>query len=222
MYKRYRKRRFYSRRRPYRPRRSYRPRQQGLVQRVWNDLKWVKNQLNVEFHAKDPFVASQQSVAPVGSRLLLNGLQTGDDIDTRHGRQIRMKSVHLKLNLEQDAASTHTRYRIVLLIDRFPQGATPAWTDVFDGADIHAMRNLSNRRRFCILKDWSGNLVKTTNVARKSVKHFAPLNFKVIFNDGNVGTIADIENNALYLFMITDDANDVLIDTTVRIRWIDN
>lgn len=221
VYRRYRPRRFRRYRRRYR-RPSWFTSARRTVAPVWKAIKTIKNQLNVEYKHKDPFSQSDQTVTSGSNRLLLNGLTKGDDINHREARQIRMKSVQLALNLEQDSASTFTRYKVVLLLDRFPNHTTFSATDVWDSTAILSMRNRDNRRRFWILKEWTGNLVKTDNTVKKQIKFYRRFDIKTIYNDADNGTIADIESNALFLYMITDDVNGMNVETSARITWIDN
>jgi len=78
-----------------RPRRSYKPKSRWSIygqagKQLWKDVKALKNLINVEFKVKD-LVSTSTPSTTVPTTLLLNGLQKGDDYNSRDGRQVRWK-----------------------------------------------------------------------------------------------------------------------------------
>lgn len=86
---------------------------------------------------------------------LLNGVAVGDDFNTRDGRQIRIKSVRVILTKDtQITAGGDFHFKIWLVWDNQPNGATPAFTDIFtNNATSLTFPNLNNQKRFTILRE---------------------------------------------------------------------
>lgn len=186
------------------------------------DVYMLKNLINTEFKVLD--VTVNQTIDTSADFFLLNGAQKGDNIDSRDGRSLRVKSLQLDINLFQDASSSASQTRLVLFIDKQANSAVPAFADIFQ-SNIFTMltpRNLDNRKRFVILKEWSiSQTLGTNNIVRK--KYYKKMDMKTIYDDSDAGTIADIATNSLYLMAIsTESINSPALKVYSRIRFIDN
>lgn len=190
-----------------------------LAKDVWT----LKNLINVEFKSSDIYNSTQ--TAPLaGALVLVNHLTKGDDYNNRDGRQVRFKSLFLNGRVIMHASATHTAVRMVVFIDKQPNGVVPTATDVLSTATtnlIDAFRNLNNRKRFVILKDARYTL--NTDYPEKQIKYYKKLDMKTIYDDGDAGTIADITTNALYVMWISDEGTWVPdVRVPARLRFIDN
>lgn len=226
MYRRRRTRRPYRRRRTRRGGGGFRPVIRPAwraARNLWYDVKRLKNMVNAEFKSVTAINNATHTPSTTPSRLLLNPLGRGDDIDQRHGRVVRARSVEIDGHVTINSSATNTRLRVVLLLDTHPDGVTPTYPEVFNHAtSVVAVRNLDNRRRFIILRDF---LVQLNNSTRdmSRIKLYKQLNFHQIFDDSNAGDITDIKHNALYLFLISDEAtNAPSVHLTTRYRYVDN
>lgn len=190
---------------------------------LWKDVKYLKGLINVEFKSKD-IVGSSTPDNSAGSVVLLNGLATGDDFNSRDGRQIRMKSIQLNMKFNLHASATATVVRVLLVLDTQPNAAVATLSGILDvgsAATVVAFRNLNNRKRFIILRDW---VVKVnTNLPEITREYYHTLDAKTVYNATNGGTIADIETNSLSLWLASDEAtNTPTVTYNSRVRFIDN
>lgn len=94
---------------------------------------------------------------------LLNGLATGAAYFQRVGRSVSLKSLHLRGCILPSGLDgvTGEFIRISLVYDRQPNGALPAYADIFQTVDaagngsnaVFDFTNLNNSERFLILAD---------------------------------------------------------------------
>lgn len=154
---------------------------------------------------------------------LLNGLQRGTDAFNRIGRRVQMKSIHIRgyvVNNGTTASPQPDYLRCAIVYDREANGATPAWSDIFQDTTLTgattstalASLNLNNADRFAVLKEWRWSTVGgTPNTATADPAQSFPtatemqirwnkkVNLDVRFNSGSAGTASDITTGALYL-----------------------
>lgn len=123
--------------------------------------KIVQGQAEMKY--KDT-VSSYNGVATAGSTpLLLNGITQADDVTQRNGREIKMRSIHIKgaCILCDPANPTNPiqgdMLRVAIVIDSQPNGATIAATDVYDTSTTSfalAFRQIATyKKRFKVLRD---------------------------------------------------------------------
>ncbi len=94
------------------------------------------------------------------------------------------------------------RYMVVL--DKQPNGLTPAWTDVLVSTSVQSQLNLSNQSRFRVLLDRLVYLNAAAEPGSGSDQSFSlSLGDVVQYNSGTAGTVADIATNSLYLFTLS-------------------
>lgn len=205
-----------------RPRPNYTRIQVGNLRR---EIAKLKIGHNVEYKTIDYLNHTTQEPY-TGNPVItcLNQVARGDDYNERVGRSIKNVSVQLKMDAFHNTtdSATFTIIRWILLIDKEANGAVPSTTDLLTAEDTTSMRNLTNRRRFIILKD--ARIMLDNNRESRSVKYFKRLNLKTIFNAGDAGTVADIDSGSLILMFITNAASDKkpLIQISSRVRFIDD
>lgn len=159
--------------------------------------------------------------------LLLNGCTRGTDIGNRVGREIMMKSIQMRFVVYADSAGINQTWHLAVVYDKQPNGVALAYTDVFrTGSGTAALRNLENRKRFRILKDWYECLSPVaSDDSMKVYQWYAKCHLPVQFNSGDAGTIADIQTGSLYLvYMGSADAGtaDCQMGGQVRVRFTDS
>lgn len=180
---------------------------------------------NVEYKTIDYLNhTSQQPYTGASVITCLNQVARGDDYNERIGRSIKNASVQLDFDAYHNTTdtTTFTVVRWMLIIDKEANGAVPAVTDILTTENTTSFRNLTNRRRFVIIKD--ARILLDNNRESRSVKYFRRLALKTIFNSGDAGTVADIDSGSLLLVLITNaaEAYKPLLQITSRVRFIDD
>ncbi len=194
----------------------------GLGQ-LKSDVMRLKGLINVEFKCVDTVLSS--TVNSSGTLQLLNGLAQGDTATTREGATVRFKSLQLKGFMAIAGAATATACRRLVFIDKQPNQAAPVVGDILDNttaALVNSFRNLSHRKRFVILRDDHFTMSEGGPEALWYPDVYMSLDMITTYN-GNAGTIADIETNAIWAMYISSEATAApSIAHNVRIRYIDN
>jgi len=182
----------------------------------------LKELINTEFKYIDTnsSVTSVASMAPI----LLNGCIQGDSATQREGSTIRPKSVDLRYQLTYNATSVQNTVRVMVIIDRQPNGATYSMVDLLSTNAVDSPRNLDYRRRFKILYDKVHCIAANSNP--QDYGHFH-LKFKDLhtqyFNATNTGGIGDISTNAISLIAFSDQPiNGPTFNYYTRVRFLDN
>jgi hypothetical protein len=180
--------------------------------------------INVEYKYHD-FQAAEK-VDRTATVQVLNFINQGDTDQTHDGAMFRMKSIQLNGTLTLSSPTAHkTRIALVLDTDSASNTVTPSYSDIYDsfGYEWNAMRNLDNRSRFIIMKQWDISLSPNSR-EQTNIKYFRKLDHKVQII-GTTASESNLRKNALYLVMLSDasnGANEVDFDYTTRIRYIDN
>ncbi len=192
-----------------------------MYQKVAKDVSRLKSLINVEFKAIDTGTISAE-VNTTAIIALLNSCIQGDDFDNREGRTIRVKSVQLSVTTHWNISVPDNVLRVLIVIDKQPNGILMLIGDLLDATNSTAFRNLDNRKRFVILLD---RVVSGGSLNNKpaQIDYYKKMDMITTYNSGNAGTIADIETNALYLVLLADEATEgPVVDRDTRIRYIDN
>lgn len=187
---------------------------------LYRDVMSLKEKINVEYKVADRFPSG--AITSTGTLFTVNGLQLGDDITNRDGRQVRWVSMQSSLVATWDPAlAAPVVLRCMFIIDTQPSGTAPGLSAILDSVDVVSFRNLANRKRFVCLKDFS--LTLSADYPEKVFKMYKKLNMKTVFNSGNTGTITDISSNSLYLLMVSNTSTNAPgASWRIRLRFIDN
>lgn len=133
---------------------------------------------------------------------LLNGTSRGSDIGNRNGRKITVRSVQINLGLEANAGGTSQWHRVMLVVDRQPNGVALDVAQVLQTVSPFAVRNLENRKRFNILYDHTFWILPGgINGSLRMIKYYKKMFLDVTYNTNDAGTIGDISTNSLYLIV---------------------
>lgn len=178
-----------------------------------------------EFKAVD--ASSNAAADTTGTLVLLNGMARGDDINTRVGREVTMKSIELHWRAYVTAGTgTDQVHRLLIVYDRQANAAALTGAQVLTTFDTISLKNLENRKRFKIMYDQTIYLNATGEPGAGNVgKWYRRLRHPVTFNSGNAGTVADITTGSLYALVVGSEAagataGNILLKT--RIRYLDN
>jgi hypothetical protein len=152
--------------------------------------------------------------------VLLNAVQQGSSANNRTGRKIQMEKLRLALDFEVDPNNSYDYVRVVLFLDRESRGGAPGAGDLLTNTtslehQVLSSLNEDNKNRFKILFD--DNITIRQNTINSSsgylfggvqrVNVTIPLKAKVDFYNTTTGTIADIDQGALYMFFFGFAAN---------------
>lgn len=166
---------------------------------------------------------------------LLNGVATGDDFNSRDGRQTVIKSINFRASCQPygNTMSFGDTMRVMIVQDSQPNGATFLTGDLFSATTATygavGMNNLNNRSRFKVLMDkqisldgaiYAGSVLTGGNPATKTIKKYMKCHIPVQYS-GTGATIASIATNSIYLVAFSDNA---LIDFkwSSRVRFVEN
>lgn len=101
--------------------------------------------------------------------LTLTTTTQGDTSSTRTGLKIYAKSLVMHYTIDwPDTATQETNCRLLIFLDKNPQGAVPSTTDLLEAATTDSLyNNVNEGRRFVVLYDKHfNNLNPTTTVPR--------------------------------------------------------
>lgn len=159
---------------------------------------------------------------------------------TESKRVGRMAFIHsiaiegvLKISVA-DAQSNPVPVRLALIRDRQCNGAAAGFDDVYNGSGVYGYPNLSNAKRFVIVKEWNRTLQPSAGVSGAGMFHSVritdnlqvatkgngvPIEFNNLTDDGALNTI---ESNNYFLVAIADTANDLVsYFLNIRVRFTD-
>jgi len=159
----------------------------------------------------------------------LNCVAQGATSYNRIGTKIQIKSIDFRANFFlAGSAPTYAGVRYMIVYDRQPNGAFPAFSDILSenvsSAPIfHSGVNMSNRSRFVVLRDRILTLSTGTDnivVCKEFIKTKLETQFKT-----NTGAIGDITTGALYLVAFSTLSSSAvyaqLSNAHCRIRYFD-
>lgn len=191
------------------------------------EKKEVKQLIRADIEDKDRSLtvvsgtAMQGRITPIFGAVgtgwidLIN-MQRGTQDGTRIGNEIMIKKWRVNLTLQSGAVGVIQAARVVIFIDKAPNGILPLAAEVFygtatAGCSPNYTYNFNNvPSRFRILYDKTFRLEPkyaatiTTRSIRFHKKFKKPV--KVQFNDANSGDYSDILKNNLHVMLITDVA----------------
>lgn len=240
------------RRRKFRRRGNFRRRgrrnrsTRGIAKKAWRTARRVRSLIEVKKidGFAEFFPASTAVIA------LMNGTAQGTSVTTRVGEQISMKSIQLSIQMSRQndgAVWNPGAAHIAIVLDKEPNGALPAITDIWDFPsgyppvnfnDALVHRNWSNRRRFKILKHFVWNMGNpnlfaftsagaTTQVATYTHnlrRWYMKLRGKKVIYNGSGALIGQVRKNAILLCSWSNRVvgeTDIDIDVTSRILFWD-
>jgi len=186
-----------------------------VVQSVLNNTR------NTEYKTIDTAITNAYETA--GTITLLNGTTSSAQETGRDGNVIVGKSGQLR---DYSRNKVNSLQRMLLVIDRMPNGVLPAITDILMTATIDSLRNLDNRSRFNIVYDKVMKLTQTTpdaddNEIVNFTSYYRKMNLKVTYNNTDTGGIDNIVSGALYLIQIGTSGTSNASTTNARVRFTD-
>jgi len=150
----------------------------------------------------------------------LNPLAQGTSNVTRVGSKVRLGRLDLRLFFQTGLGvlANSLQVRVVVVRDAAAEGVITTTGEVFTNATpgVRAPQNMVtvNPSRYQIMHDWVSNrndwvpanfLAATDPVQDCLHMVRMPLGFVTDYSRGNAGTVADIDTNALTVFIVTDN-----------------
>ena len=131
--------------------------------------------------------------------ILLNGVTTGTDYNTRIGREIKMTSSYLRWNA---STTVNAFIRVMLIYDKQPNGVAPsAVTDILVAQSMTSPNNLNNKDRFISISD-KVYTFDTAGVLVRFAKKYKKLSTVCTYS-GTGATVASIATGAYYLIVFS-------------------
>lgn len=166
----------------------------------------------MEAHVFD-HVSSITSFGAAGTGLVehLNEIAEGTAINNRLSNRCTLRNLLIRGQVRANLSTQPTSGVLMIVYDRQPQGALPAYTDIMDAATVLSYQRLDSRDRFQILWRWS-RIFEPYTTSNSDTTQFLDMNLDlgerecVYATTATTGTIADCKQGALYLVTVGDQA----------------
>ena len=167
-----------------------------------------------------------------GSVTLLNTIPQGAAVTQRVGKKVMLKGLQCRGAMTNNTNGVTNDVAFMIVYDKRPTGALPTVTDILVSARADSMNNDANAGRFSILKRFDGVLLGNVNAAAnyldsmyKDCDFWLDLKGKpTTFKAAGTGAIGDIEEGALYLVTVGNNAagnTAAAASLNFRVRFID-
>ncbi len=164
---------------------------------------------------------------PIGGAAIIDGIgpymARGDDINTRTGNKITVKSITVRVQVRLTAIEAlGTTVRLMLVYDRRPVGADAGITNMLIADDFLSPYQVigNDKGRFQFMADRTISF--DTNDTKWSDAFFLRKSLDIEY-DGNAGTVADVQKgNFLIVGMAQGNAAAIDIDYYARIKFTDD
>lgn len=165
-----------------------------------------------------------------GSVTLLATVAQGAGVTQRVGKKIMLKSLQCRGTMNARTAAVANDIAFMIVYDKRPTGALPTITDILVTANSSAFNNDANSGRFRILKRVDDVLIGNTTTPatgqeEKDASFYLDLKgLPTVFKAAATGAIGDIEEGALYLVTVGDNAagtSAAYLSAGFRTRFID-
>lgn len=157
--------------------------------------------------------AAVYAMNTTGAITLIPTIAQGASVNQRVGKKIILKSLQIRGNvIPGGAATTGVSVAWMIVYDRRPTGSLPAITDVLTAVGATTFTNDANTGRFKILRRWSDSVIgaltlgQLTDKSHYTIDEYLKLDLPCVFKAAGTGAIADIEEGALYLITVGDNA----------------
>lgn len=166
---------------------------------------------------------SSTVISDLGTVVCLNKLITGTGVTNFLGNQISIKSLSYRYELDLPATNAvPTSGRVLLIWDKQPNGATAAYTDIFQLANYLSFANVNTRERFVILRNDQYSLSPNGDQTL-FFERYVSINMLTTFVNGQA-TAGVPQSGALLLAFVGDQSSTGRPNITgyFRVRYYDN
>lgn len=165
-----------------------------------------------------------------GSIVLIPTVAQGASVNQRVGKKVMWKSIQCRGSYFNGTTGVANDVAFLIVYDKRPTGVLPLITDILVAANSQAFNNDANSGRFRILKRVDDVLIgntttPTTGQEDKDCSFFLDLKgLPCVFKAAATGAINDIEEGAIYLVTVGDNAPGTAAAATnlsFRTRFLD-
>lgn len=172
---------------------------------------------------------SNYALDTTGSVTLIATIAQGTSVNQRVGKKVMIKSIQCRGQAYAGTTATLNDVAYLIVYDRRPTGSVPAVTDILVSAAANSMNNDANSGRFRILKRMDFRLVgnsttPTVGEVSADADFYLPVNKLCVFKAAGTGAIADIEEGAIYLVTVGNQAAGnaaAILSVAFRTRFLD-
>jgi len=176
-------------------------------------------------------VSTSVAADTTGAHALMNGLSMGNSATTRVGSRIAIRSLELRGFIQATPGTGLMQaVRFLLVLDKQANHTAPTVGEYLSSNSLTGLRNLTHRKRFRIILDKTFPI--DVNVSAVTYGIIKPYHYylkmkrplAVDYNAANNGTVADIESNSLYFYIVGTEAAGNTDSTNVgvcRMRFSD-
>lgn len=186
------------------PKRSYKKRffKKRLTRRPYRRISPIEY--------KTAQISTSTDLNSTADIVFLHPLSQGTTDITRVGRKYCLKSINISGQIYGGTSVGVARIMLVKSVN--PNGVAPTMAQLLTSTSSWALRNRLYLTELKVLYD--RKFLMSTNTytgqgVKKLFRIYKKLNDVVVCNDGNAGTIADVEKTAYYLIMFSDIADGV-------------
>lgn len=138
----------------------------------------------------------------------------GSTVGQRIGNEIVVKSVQIRGHCTASTTTVLTHNRLILLVDKQPNGATPAFTDIYNSNSCDSLPRTDTQDRFYILKEWyfpiegyqTGTLTAGGVPSTFLIDEIIPCNVPIVYG-ASTGAAGDLKSGNILLVSIADVAS---------------
>lgn len=166
------------------------------------------------------------NIPNTGVVVCVNQMITGTGTQNFVGNQITIKQASMRFEVDLPATPANqvpTSGRVMLIWDRQPNGAVPAFNTIFSSNSYLAFANINTRDRFVVLRNQQFSLSPNGNQTL-FFEEFVDINMTTTFVSGQA-TAAVPQTGALLFVYISDQSgadNQPTIAGIIRVRYYDN
>lgn len=189
---------------------------------------WSTKAVTRPIYYKD--AQQNHNVNSAGTITYINDMKQGSAHDSRTGNEVVLHSYAFNYRILPDPGTGVLQScRFMLVYDRFPSGAVPAFTDILATKHVCGLYNVNNSWRFKILWDtgafWLGDARATypgTAPGGITLSKYIKLGDRIARYTANNGVIGDCKYGSLLLLTLGTEAagtTDSASDGYGRLRW---
>lgn len=190
----------------------------------------------IPYHGKElkfnDIATAAYAADTTGTVTALNLIATGDDYQTRDGRQVSIKSVQIRGFVSPvDATTVASKARIILVWDNAVNGAIATVADILNAATANSFPLVDNANRFTLLSDQTFfvggfDTTATTTYAQSPTGHnieiYRKINQTTQYKN-TTSNIASVQNGGLLMVTIGTAAAGAgaTFNVATRVRFMD-
>lgn len=198
-----------------------RPTRSSQVAKNTKKINKIMSNIEYKFHEVTTNVSPQNDQIVEASLVTITQGSTGSQ---RDGRKIVVTGIHFRGFLVNDANSAGGALRIVLYVDKQPNGATASTTSYFSSANAktQSFRNLTEFKRFRALVDKTyivNSTGGTVSQNRRAVNFNLKVNIPINYTS-TTGAITELLESNIGLLTSATGAN-LDLDGIWRLRYVD-